>query len=62
MYVCKNQLGIEKEYDQRLMPEGKLSVDGFLCVYDVSLVPGRTWEKQVGLDENGFYVLVESSA
>ncbi|XP_047037111.1 rho GTPase-activating protein 190 isoform X1 [Helicoverpa zea] len=46
MYVCKNQLGIEKEYDQRLMPDGKLSVDGFLCVYDVSLVPGRTWEKQ----------------
>ncbi|KAG7297034.1 hypothetical protein JYU34_019959, partial [Plutella xylostella] len=46
MYVCKNQLGIEKEYEQRLMPDGKLSVDGFLCVYDVSLVPGRSWEKQ----------------
>ncbi|XP_075987224.1 rho GTPase-activating protein 190 isoform X2 [Anticarsia gemmatalis] len=46
MYVCKNQLGIEKEYEQRLMPDGKLTVDGFLCVYDVSLVPGRTWEKQ----------------
>ncbi|KAJ0171085.1 hypothetical protein K1T71_013284 [Dendrolimus kikuchii] len=46
MYVCKNQLGIEKEYEQRLMPDGKLSVDGFLCIYDVSLVPGRTWEKQ----------------
>ncbi|CAH2060651.1 unnamed protein product, partial [Iphiclides podalirius] len=46
MYVCKNQLGIEKEYEQRLMADGKLTVDGFLCVYDVSLVPGRTWEKQ----------------
>ncbi|XP_049881633.1 rho GTPase-activating protein 190 isoform X2 [Pectinophora gossypiella] len=46
MYVCKNQLGIEKEYEQRLMPDGKLSIDGFMCVYDVSLVPGRTWEKQ----------------
>ncbi|CAH0731537.1 unnamed protein product, partial [Brenthis ino] len=46
MYVCKNQLGIEKEYEQKLMPDGKLSVDGFLCVYDVSLVPGRSWEKQ----------------
>ncbi|XP_028025613.1 rho GTPase-activating protein 190 isoform X1 [Bombyx mandarina] len=46
MYVCKNQLGIEKEYEQKLMPEGKLTVDGFMCVYDVSLVPGRTWEKQ----------------
>ncbi|CAH0764837.1 unnamed protein product [Diatraea saccharalis] len=46
MYVCKNQLGIEKEYEQKLMPDGKLSIDGFLCVYDVSLVPGRSWEKQ----------------
>ncbi|XP_047540656.1 rho GTPase-activating protein 190 isoform X1 [Vanessa atalanta] len=46
MYVCKNQLGIEKEYEQKLMADGKLSVDGFLCVYDVSLVPGRSWEKQ----------------
>ncbi|XP_048000396.1 rho GTPase-activating protein 190 [Leguminivora glycinivorella] len=46
MYVCKNQLGIEKEYEQRTIPDGKLSVDGFLCVYDVSLVPGRSWEKQ----------------
>ncbi|GBP41705.1 Rho GTPase-activating protein 190 [Eumeta japonica] len=46
MYVCKNQLGIEKEYEQRLIPDGKLSVDGFLCIYDVSMVPGRTWEKQ----------------
>ncbi|KAI5636466.1 hypothetical protein NE865_10815 [Phthorimaea operculella] len=46
MYVCKNQLGIEKEYEQRTLPDGKLSIDGFLCVYDVSLVPGRSWEKQ----------------
>lgn len=49
MYVCKNQLGIEKEYEQKLMPDGRLTVDGFLCVYDVSHVPGRSWEKQVYL-------------
>lgn len=47
MYVCKNQLGIEKEYEQRLLPDGRLSVDGFICVYDISHVPGRSWEKQV---------------
>ncbi|KAI8425750.1 hypothetical protein MSG28_011533 [Choristoneura fumiferana] len=46
MYVCKNQLGIEKEYEQRTLPDGRLSVDGFVCVYDVSLVPGRSWDKQ----------------
>jgi hypothetical protein len=38
MYICKNQLGIEKEFDQRLMPDGKVSVDGFICVFDVRKV------------------------
>ncbi|KAL3227070.1 hypothetical protein MRX96_024353 [Rhipicephalus microplus] len=46
MYVCKSQLGIEKEFEQRLMPEGRLNVDGFVCVYDVSHVPGRPADKQ----------------
>ena len=39
--------GIEKEFDQRLMPDGKCNIDGFLCVFDVSIVPNRTLEKQV---------------
>ena len=39
--------GLEKEFDQRLMPDGKVTVDGFICVFDVSLVPNRTLEKQV---------------
>ena len=46
MYICKDQLGIEREYEQKLMPDGKFSVDGFLCVYDVSAVPNRIPEKQ----------------
>lgn len=46
MYICKNQLGIEKEYEQRVLPEGKLSIDGFICIYDVSVVPSRSIEKQ----------------
>jgi 50S ribosomal subunit-associated GTPase HflX len=29
------------------MPDGKCSIDGFICVFDVSLVPNRTLEKQV---------------
>jgi hypothetical protein len=41
MYVCKNQLGIEKEYEQRVMPDGRFNVDGFLCVFDVSVVQNR---------------------
>ena len=39
--------GLEKEFDQRLMPDGKVNIDGFLVVFDVSLVPNRTLEKQV---------------
>nr|CAI5846227.1 unnamed protein product [Callosobruchus analis] len=47
MYICKNQLGIEKEYEQRVLPEGKLNIDGFICLFDVSVVPSRSIEKQV---------------
>lgn len=49
MYICKNQLGIEKEYEQRVLPDGKLNVDGFLCVFDVSQVPNRSLERQVDI-------------
>lgn len=40
-------LGIEKEYEQKVLPDGKISIDGFLCVFDVSAVPNRPVEKQV---------------
>lgn len=47
MYICKNQLGIEKEYEQKVLPDGKLNIDGFVCVFDVSVVPSRSLEKQI---------------
>ncbi|XP_055930699.1 rho GTPase-activating protein 190-like isoform X7 [Argiope bruennichi] len=47
MYICKNQLGIEKEYEQKLLPDGKINIDGFVCCFDVSEVQGRSIEKQV---------------
>ena len=46
MYICKDQLGIEREYEQKLMPDGRIVVDGFVCVYDVSAVPNRSPERQ----------------
>ncbi|XP_058794856.1 rho GTPase-activating protein 190 isoform X2 [Phymastichus coffea] len=52
MYICKNQLGIEKEYEQKVLPDGKLAIDGFLCVFDVSVVPNRLIEKQVEIVAN----------
>lgn len=47
MYICKNQLGIEREYEQIVLPDGRLVVDGFICVFDVSVVPNRSVERQV---------------
>ncbi|XP_058444677.1 rho GTPase-activating protein 190 isoform X1 [Malaya genurostris] len=46
-YICKNQLGIEHEYEEIVLPEGRFLVDGFVCVFDVSVVPSRTVEKQI---------------
>ena len=39
--------GIEKEYEQKVIPDGKVNIDGFLCLFDVSVVPSRSIEKQV---------------
>uniref|UniRef100_A0A336MBI5 CSON013759 protein n=1 Tax=Culicoides sonorensis TaxID=179676 RepID=A0A336MBI5_CULSO len=47
MYICKNQLGIEREYEQVVLPDGRLTIDGFICVFDVSVVPNRSIERQV---------------
>ncbi|ENN78679.1 rho GTPase-activating protein 190 [Dendroctonus ponderosae] len=47
MYICKNQLGIEKEYEQKVLPDGRMNIDGFICIFDVSVVPSRSIEKQI---------------
>lgn len=47
MYICKSQLGIEREYEQVVLPDGRLNIDGFLLVFDVSPVPNRSVEKQL---------------
>ncbi|XP_077978032.1 rho GTPase-activating protein 5-like isoform X2 [Glandiceps talaboti] len=47
MYICKYQLGLESEYEQKPLPDGKINVDGFLCVFDVSSVPNRSLEQQI---------------
>uniref|UniRef100_A0A8D8RS93 Rho GTPase-activating protein 190 n=1 Tax=Cacopsylla melanoneura TaxID=428564 RepID=A0A8D8RS93_9HEMI len=52
MYICKNQLGIEKEYEQKVLHDGKISIDGFMCLFDVSVVPSRTVEKQIEVVTN----------
>ena len=49
MYICKDQLGMETDssYEQKIIPDGKLAIDGFICCFDVSAVPQRTLESQV---------------
>lgn len=39
--------GLEQEFEQQLLPDGKFLVDGFVCVFDVSEVSQRTVERQV---------------
>lgn len=46
MYICKGQLGIEKEFEQKTMPDGRLNIDGFILCYDVSAVPGEETKNQ----------------
>jgi hypothetical protein len=46
-FRCDIFTGIEKEYEQKVLPDGRFSVDGFVCVFDVSTVPSRSIEKQV---------------
>ncbi len=40
-------LGLEHDFEQKLLPDGKISVDGFLCLFDVSIVNQRPFEKQL---------------
>lgn len=37
----------DSAYEQKLMPDGKLNIDGILCCFDVSKVADRSLEKQV---------------
>ena len=47
MYICKNQLGIEKEYEQHYLPDGKFIVDGFIVIFDVSDDSSRDIIRQI---------------
>ncbi|KTF78321.1 hypothetical protein cypCar_00022708 [Cyprinus carpio] len=34
MYICTDQLGLEQDFDQKQMPDGKLNIDGFVLCLD----------------------------
>ena len=39
-------LGLEHEFQQKLLPDGRISIDGFICIFDVSDVAQRPMSKQ----------------
>ncbi|KAJ8384418.1 hypothetical protein AAFF_G00205510 [Aldrovandia affinis] len=47
MYFCTDQLGLEQDFEQKQMPEGKLQVDGFLLCVDVSRGMNRSFDDQM---------------
>ncbi|NXK95896.1 RHG35 protein, partial [Formicarius rufipectus] len=47
MYFCTDQLGLEQDFEQKQMPDGKLLVDGFLLCVDVSRGMNRNFDEQL---------------
>ncbi|XP_028294720.1 rho GTPase-activating protein 5 [Gouania willdenowi] len=47
MYICTDQLGLEQDFDQKQMPDGKLNIDGFMLCIDVSKGCNRRFDDQM---------------
>ncbi|KAF6035132.1 RhoGAPp190 [Bugula neritina] len=47
MYICRDQLGLEDQFPEKKFPTGKVAVDGFVCVVDVSRSQDRSLESQL---------------
>lgn len=60
MYFCTDQLGLEQDFEQKQMPEGKLVVDGFLLSVDVSRGMNRSFEDQMKFVTNLYNQLAKT--
>uniref|UniRef100_A0AAV2J3R5 Rho GTPase-activating protein 35 n=1 Tax=Knipowitschia caucasica TaxID=637954 RepID=A0AAV2J3R5_KNICA len=60
MYFCTDQLGLEQDFEQKQMPEGKLTVDGFLLSIDVSRGMNRSFEDQMKFITNLYNQLAKT--
>ncbi|XP_069049140.1 rho GTPase-activating protein 5 [Lepisosteus oculatus] len=47
MYICTDQLGLEQDFDQKQMPDGRLNLDGFVLCIDVSKGCNRKFDDQM---------------
>ena len=48
--------GLEHEFEQKMLPDGRINIDGFLCLFDVSQVSNRPIERQV---DYTFFILTQ---
>ncbi|TDH14859.1 hypothetical protein EPR50_G00025660 [Perca flavescens] len=60
MYFCTDQLGLEQDFEQKQMPEGKIMVDGFLLCVDVSRGMNRSFEDQMKFVTNLYNQLAKT--
>ncbi|XP_006627687.1 rho GTPase-activating protein 35 [Lepisosteus oculatus] len=60
MYFCTDQLGLEQDFEQKQMPEGKLQVDGFLLCVDVSRGMNRNFDDQMKFVTNLYNQLAKT--
>uniref|UniRef100_A0A8C4Z6U1 Rho GTPase-activating protein 35 n=1 Tax=Gadus morhua TaxID=8049 RepID=A0A8C4Z6U1_GADMO len=60
MYFCTDQLGLEQDFEQKQMPEGKLMVDGCLLCVDVSRGMNRSFEDQMKFITNLYNQLAKT--
>ncbi len=60
MYFCTDQLGLEQDFEQKQMPEGKLLVDGFLLCVDVSRGMNRSFDDQMKFVTNLYNQLAKT--
>ncbi|XP_027765627.1 rho GTPase-activating protein 35 [Empidonax traillii] len=60
MYFCTDQLGLEQDFEQKQMPDGKLLVDGFLLCVDVSRGMNRNFDEQLKFVSNLYNQLAKT--
>uniref|UniRef100_A0A3Q2ZV22 Rho GTPase activating protein 5 n=1 Tax=Kryptolebias marmoratus TaxID=37003 RepID=A0A3Q2ZV22_KRYMA len=60
MYICTDQLGLEQDFDQKQMPDGKLNIDGFMLCVDVSKGCNRKFDDQMKFVNSLYSQMVKS--
>ncbi|XP_061843675.1 rho GTPase-activating protein 5 [Nerophis lumbriciformis] len=60
MYICTDQLGLEQDFEQKQMPDGKLNIDGFVLCIDVSKGCNRRFDDQMKFVNSLYSQIVKS--